>query len=207
LAPKIVDREERQRAIALTSVEIFGEKGFERTRMADVAKAAGIGKGTIYEYFKTKDDLMEGAVMALFADMADGLMPDMDADKSAAEILVAMLEMTFESIKAVAFAYRFFLEYMIHNSRQSDASPFLAEILNGYRQWLSTLLQRGIEAGEFRADLDTYATAAAIAAWVDGAVFHWFTLPDTVSLETMGQMFIETTLNGLRPRPTDDEEA
>lgn len=205
MSPKIVDREEKQRAIALASVEIFGEKGFERTRMEDVAKAAGIGKGTVYEYFKTKDELMEGAVMALFADMVGELMPDINSESSATEILTSTLENSLASIKAYLFAYRFLLEYMIHDSRSECRHSFLTEMLSGYRQWLSELLQRGMATGEFRSDLDTASAAASIAAWVDGAVFHWYTLPD-VSLESMGELFIELIINGLKPRTSETKE-
>ena len=207
MAPKIVNREERRRAIALASVEIFGEKGFEKTRMEDVAKAAGVGKGTIYEYFKTKDELLEGAAMMLFADMSGALMPDMEGEQSSTEILVSMLEQSIAAVKSYIFAYRFLLEYMIHDSRSDCEHSFMQEMLTGYREWLSMLLKRGVERGEFRSDLDTYAAASSIAAWVDGAVFHWYTLPDTVNLETMGQLYIELIVNGLKPRNTEQKEA
>ncbi len=205
MSPKIVDKEEKQRAIALASVDVFGEKGFERTRMEDVAKAAGVGKGTIYEYFKNKDELMEGAVAFLFADMAASLMPDDASKQSAIEMLTDMLQKAVASIKSYLFAYRFLLEYMIHTSRKDPSKSFMGDILRGYRQWLSEVLRKGISDGEFRSDLDTDAAAAAIAAWVDGAVFHWYTLPDTVSLETMGDLFIEMTINGLRTRALGKE--
>lgn len=198
MAPKIVNKEEKQRAIALASIDIFGEKGFDRTRMEDVAKAAGVGKGTIYEYFKTKDELMEGAVEALFVDMEGSLMPSFDEDASPSDILVLMLEKTIASVKQVGFAYRFFLEYMIHISRKDQSSTFMANVLTGYRYFLCNLIEQGMAVGEFRDDLEPMETAAALAAWVDGAIFHWYLLPDTVSFEAMGKRFIDATLNGLR---------
>ena len=204
MAPKIVDKEEKRKAIALASVDVFAEKGFERTRMEDVAKAAGVGKGTLYEYFKTKDEMMEGAVEALFADMAGDLMPSFDESASPTDVLIMMLKKTVVAIKQVGFAYRFFLEYMIHISRKDPSETFIGAMLTGYRQFLANLIKQGMAAGEFRDDMDPFETAASMAAWVDGAVFHWYTLPNTVSLETMGERFIEMTLDGLRPRKTKE---
>lgn len=198
LSPKLVDKEEKKKVIALASIEVFSEKGFDRTRMEDVAKVAGVGKGTIYEYFKTKDDLMEGAVSTLFADMAGALLPDLEADASPSQMLISMLEKSVTAVKQVGFAYRFFLDYMIQISRKNAAETFVGEMLSEYRRVLAELVKKGMAKGEFRSDLDPLEAAAAMAAWVDGAVFHWYTLPNTVSLEAMGKNFIEMTLNGLK---------
>ena len=205
MSPKIVDKEQKKKDIALASIEIFSEKGFEKTRMEDVAKAAGVGKGTIYEYFQTKDELMEFAVASLFEGMAGDLMPNAEAPVSATELLISMLEKSVEAIKQIGFAYRFFLEYMIRISRKDAMETFIGEMLTEYRCFLAGLLRQGMETGEFRKDIDPFETAASIAAWVDGAVFHWYTLPNTVSLEVMGKRFIDTILVGLRPR-SDSEQ-
>ena len=200
MAPKIVDKEEKQRAIALAAVEVFGEKGFERTRMEDVAQVAGVGKGTLYEYFKTKDALMDGAMGALFAGMAGDLMPSFEEGASATEMLVSLVESSVRAIKSIGFSYCFFLEYMIHLKRNNVAESLITEMLTGYRYFLADLIRQGMATGEFRKDLDPFETAASLAAWVDGAVFHWFTLPDTVSLEAMSKRFLEVTVAGLSAR-------
>ena len=148
---------------------------------------------------------MEFAVAVLFEGMAEDLMPSVDAPASATEILIAMIEKSVESIKQIGFAYRFFLEYMIRVSRKDAMETFIGEMLTEYRHFPAGLLQQRIEAGEFRRDLEPYETAASIAAWVDGAVFHWYTLPNTVSLEVMGKRFIEMILAGLRQRSESEQ--
>ena len=49
---------EKRRRIFDAAVEVFADKGFESARMADIASAAGVAEGTIYLYFKSKDDLL-----------------------------------------------------------------------------------------------------------------------------------------------------
>ncbi len=64
MSPKIVDKEKRKEEIALATLEVFAEKGFEATSMSQIAKIVGIGKGTIYEYFESKEEVILSAIKA-----------------------------------------------------------------------------------------------------------------------------------------------
>lgn len=52
----------KQEIILKSGIGMFIEKGFAKTKVSDIAKNAGIGKGTVYEYFKSKDDLFKGCI-------------------------------------------------------------------------------------------------------------------------------------------------
>ena len=59
----ISDRKaERQASIILAAHEVFSSKGFHQAKMEEIAKKAGVGKGTLYEYFKSKRELFCGMV-------------------------------------------------------------------------------------------------------------------------------------------------
>ena len=55
--PKIVDKAAKKNEILLAAMRLFAEKGVVNSKMADIAIAAGIGKGTIYEYFRSKEEI------------------------------------------------------------------------------------------------------------------------------------------------------
>ena len=55
--PKIVDKEAKKLDIVHAALKEFARRGVANTKMADIATAAGIGKGTIYEYFKDKNEM------------------------------------------------------------------------------------------------------------------------------------------------------
>ena len=57
MAARIVDRQEKARQIIQHATAIFAHKGYNATKIDDVAASAGIGKGTVYEYFESKQDL------------------------------------------------------------------------------------------------------------------------------------------------------
>src|SRR5580704_4327091 len=65
--------ENKRRLIVETAVKLFSEQPFHKVRLDDVAEAAGVGKGTVYIYFKNKEELYYSLVYEGFAEMIDGL--------------------------------------------------------------------------------------------------------------------------------------
>jgi AcrR family transcriptional regulator len=62
MSPKFVNKELKIREIARAAIALFSKKGFAATSVEEIAEAAGIGKGTIYEYFKTKEGVFVAAI-------------------------------------------------------------------------------------------------------------------------------------------------
>ena len=54
----IVNKEEKRKSIAISCSELLLDNGIESITIAQIAKSAGVGKGTIYEYFSNKDDIV-----------------------------------------------------------------------------------------------------------------------------------------------------
>jgi AcrR family transcriptional regulator len=65
--------ENKRRAIMQTAVKLFSERPFDQVRLEEVAAAAGVGKGTVYIYFKSKEELYYGLVYDGFADLVRDL--------------------------------------------------------------------------------------------------------------------------------------
>lgn len=74
--PKIVDKAQKRYEIADASKELLLQKGIAQLTVSEVAKHAGIGKGTIYQYFKSKDDI----VFAIFNALIDQELEELDKD-------------------------------------------------------------------------------------------------------------------------------
>ncbi|RXJ88761.1 TetR family transcriptional regulator [Arcobacter sp. CECT 8983] len=58
MSPRKINKEEKRREIALASCDLIYEVGMKKLTVAEVARTAGIGKGTIYEYFENKEDII-----------------------------------------------------------------------------------------------------------------------------------------------------
>jgi len=53
---------EKQNAILKSAYQVFTEKGFHQAKVSEIAQLAGVGKGTIYEYYVSKEDLLRGVI-------------------------------------------------------------------------------------------------------------------------------------------------
>ena len=58
MAPRVVDKEQRRKEIALSCLDLIHDVGIKKLTVSQVAQTAGIGKGTIYEYFENKEDII-----------------------------------------------------------------------------------------------------------------------------------------------------
>src|ERR1700733_3995476 len=69
-SPKSGPRSDKRDRILRAAVKVFAKNGFYATRVSEVAKAAGVADGTIYLYFKSKDELL----VSLFEDRVERLL-------------------------------------------------------------------------------------------------------------------------------------
>jgi len=66
-------REESKTKIIAVALQLFSKKGFENTSISDIAKAAGISKGLTYNYFKSKDELLEATLLFILNNVVEVL--------------------------------------------------------------------------------------------------------------------------------------
>jgi AcrR family transcriptional regulator len=148
-------KEARPGEIIEAALRLFADRGFAATKLEDVAAAAGIGKGTIYLYFPTKEDLFRAVVRQAVVPNLDAAVALLeDPDRPAADILRAiaerfllMLDTDLTAIPKLVIA-------------ESGNFPALArfyaeEVIFKGMALIRGVLARGIERGEFRPiDLD-----------------------------------------------------
>ncbi len=79
MAPRSVDKEEKARQIIAHATIVFAERGYNATTIDAIAERAGIAKGSVYQYFKSKTDLFfavfEAQTQEYYSAMSDNV-PD-----------------------------------------------------------------------------------------------------------------------------------
>lgn len=168
--PKIVDREAMQDAILDASMQVYVRKGFAGATMADVARQAGLAKGTVYLYFESKEALTQALARRHFARL-EGTLSSAPPCKSLDEFL-ALLEQTLDRTARDADGVRVFFE-VFGPSFASDI--FAAEVAGFFDRvgaYYGAQLQRLAANGQAAPDMDTEATGRALAAMLDGLVLH-----------------------------------
>jgi AcrR family transcriptional regulator len=138
----------RRHAIFAAALPLFLEKGFEETSMRAVAAAAGMGKSSLYDYFKTKDEI-------LLWGMEDELF-DLNAlaEKIASQPLPAVQRLHQVMEKHLEFLLarkEFYLKLSFEVSRLSLESQKRLQVgRHAYQDRIRRLIEEGIQEGAFR---------------------------------------------------------
>ncbi|MHB8896588.1 MAG: TetR/AcrR family transcriptional regulator, partial [Candidatus Geothermincolia bacterium] len=90
--PRKVDKEEKAAAIGQAALKVFIKKGYHHTKMADIAGAAGIGKGTVYEYFQDKAEILKSIFADYYSAFGEGAARAMSGVATPGGRLIALVD-------------------------------------------------------------------------------------------------------------------
>jgi AcrR family transcriptional regulator len=164
-------KEARPDEILAAALASFAERGFAATRLEDVAARAGISKGTLYLYFKSKEDLFEAVVRAT-------LLPNLARIEALAASFegpsAVLLERLLLTIAGVAGSQVGAIPKLViaeAGNFPELARFYLEEVVRRGLRLISTILRRGIARGEFRpVDVD-HAVFCVIAPMLIAALW------------------------------------
>jgi AcrR family transcriptional regulator len=199
--------EVRPQQILEAAFRVFGTRGLHQATLDDVARAAGITKGTIYLYFPSKAALFSAMLRARVSD----LLPPMQASdgRSTASLhrqLVMLAQRLYQFFKSPAFLAMY--RTMVGEAPQfPEAAALLYRegILPANRR-LAELFRRGIASGEFRA-LDPLIAARALVGMLQVFVVSQrllggqriFPIADAKIVRTVTEIFFRGLLASSRP--------
>jgi len=197
MTPKIVDKKEKKQQILEAAIRVFAKFGLPNTRMLHIAQAAGIGKGTIYEYFRSKEDLFIAAFNAFVKESNTRIekrvrqIHDPEeklrayfrgwieiADSDVMELADIMLDMWAEGIRSTEEKDKFNLKGMYEN----------------YREQIVQILDEGVRQKKFK-PMDTTIVSSIIIGTLDGLFIQWIMDRDIFqireAMETLERIIID----------------
>ena len=148
-------KEDRPGEIIAAALHLFSDRGYAATKLEDVATAAGIGKGTIYLYFPTKEHLFRAVVRRAVLPNLDAVAAMVaDPNLSASDILRAMAQRFLQLLDTDLTAIPKLV--LAESGNFPTLAQFYAEeVVYKGMALIRGVLARGIERGEFRPiDLD-----------------------------------------------------
>jgi AcrR family transcriptional regulator len=157
---------QRRAAILSAAQELFSERGFKGTTMQEVSEGAGLSKGTVYLYFKSKEELYLSVCIMSIAGFGERLEAAWDSAKGLeARIKAVYLAYIRYSLEEPA-VFRVLRDTFLEQVRQNLSRKTIEETSGIIKEWLeneSRLVQEAIDCGKFAADLDPYTFS--VAAW------------------------------------------
>jgi TetR/AcrR family fatty acid metabolism transcriptional regulator len=187
--------------ILKAAVKVFARSGFHATRVSEVAKAAGVADGTIYLYFKSKEELLvslfEDRVGKLLAFMREELPKKADAPTR----LRAVIDMQLGLLEGE----RDLAEVITVILRQSTRlmKEFAAPHFSAYLDAIAKIITEGQAAGAFRLDVSPHIAARAIFGALDGITLTWaLGRAEQGALGRAAGQLTDVLLRGLAPSPS-----
>jgi TetR/AcrR family transcriptional regulator, fatty acid metabolism regulator protein len=153
------------------AVIVIAENGYHQAQVSKIAKQAGVADGTIYLYFKNKEDILVSLFQEKMGMFIEKIEEEIKLKRSAAEKLYTLIEKHFSLLaedRHLAIVTQLEL-------RQSNKELRLRinEVLKGYLNIVDKIILSGQETGEFRENLDLRLTRQMIFGTIDETVTTW----------------------------------
>jgi AcrR family transcriptional regulator len=161
-------RRARRRQILDVARQVFAEQGFHATRMSDIAQAAGVSQGTLYHYFRSKDDLFL-ALCSTWADLMEaGLKGLSEEATSAADKMSAMSHLAMAFFRADEELMPVLVEFWAYALHNPKATERFRALFGTMRHAYVAILEEGIANGEFK-QVDAQTLSVLPLVILDGA--------------------------------------
>jgi AcrR family transcriptional regulator len=200
LAAPLADAvEARRRRILDAAARCFAERGFARTRIDEVARAARVSRALVYHHFGSKEALAEAVQEHMLDEWTSEVDAAIAAAKTVGDALAAWLRINLADTRRRPLLRAINADPAILAGFEDAARRSTAE----WRDKLSKLLQRGVARGELCQDLDVESTAEVLRAMQIGMMQHLFT--DQPYVDVSGERHLraatELLVAGLRRAP------
>jgi len=196
--PKIINKKRKKQQILEAAIEVFARKGFKETKISSIAENAGIGKGTVYEYFTSKDELFQNAfylfmdeINNAIAEKIYNILDPMEKIKAFFNACIELLDSPLSDFMEVILD--FWAEGI--KNKDKEAGIDLKTMYEEYRLMIQNLLDDCIIQNKLR-KVDTHITSSLIIGALDGLMIQWvvdknvFDLKD--GIKSLGDMVIDS---------------
>src|SRR5919108_1905120 len=184
---------EKPQQILDAAVRVFARTGFYNSRVSDIAREAGIASGTIYLYFKTKDDILVTLFREKMADWVAHARREIAAEPDALAKLRRLVQLHFHVLETdpdLAEVVQVELRQGHKFFRGASAHE-----VSAYFELIASVLEEGIAAGQIRKDLPVKIATKTLFGAMDQLATSWVlgkrTYRLTDSAEAVATIFLK----------------
>ncbi|MFC4409846.1 TetR/AcrR family transcriptional regulator [Chungangia koreensis] len=186
----------KYRQIIDAAVVVFAENGYHQAQVSKIAKQAGVADGTIYLYFKSKEEILIQMFQEKMSVFVTNLKEILKEDNSAAEKLYKMVENHFN----VLYSDKLLATVTQLELRQSNKEIRLRinEVLKEYLSLLDEILIEGRKNGEFDEGMDVRLARQMVFGTIDETITTWVMNDQKYNLMDLAPKVYKLLLNGMR---------
>jgi AcrR family transcriptional regulator len=199
--PKIVDKEQKRIEIARKTMPLLAKYGYENTPVRKITAEAGIGKGTFYEYFTDKEDVLNEIIRLVIEDWARWVINKIGNSDDPLKVLLSMLkdgtnlDTTMEQNMII---YVDLWRWAVSYKESDEFIPKFRHYLTNAKNAMTDLIKDAQNKGLIKMEVDSSAIAAVWIALIDGMCLHYMILKPEYNVDEICQSFFVSLLNGIK---------
>lgn len=144
----IVDKVQKRKDIAFSCKDLFIQNGINSLTISEIAKVAGVGKGTLYEYFNNKEEIVFELVDIMMKEHSGKLHITLSEQSSVKNMVKKFSEFFYtDENSELRTIYREFVSIALMTPNKKMLA-FQTECFNNYYTWFEEIFKRGVQEGE-----------------------------------------------------------
>ncbi|MBE0583666.1 MAG: TetR/AcrR family transcriptional regulator [Desulfofustis sp.] len=189
----------KRKAILEAAIKLFSRKGYDQTSIEELAREAGIGKGTVYSYFQTKKEIVRAFCEEELDYTRSQLAAHTNSDSSLQEQLLVLFMAEFTHITENRDFGRIYLQESVFPREHHGAADL--EMQNQYFEMLYPIYRKAQRRGELSSDLELLHIAGHFYALKLLILSCWYNgmIPTEEIPEAMTTL-INQVIDGLKPK-------
>ena len=190
-----IGKNHKYHQILEAAVKVFARQGFYQSTVAQIAKEAGVADGTIYLYFKNKDDILVQFFSFRTKQVFDSFREEVDRAEASSDKLRNLVRRHLAEFQRDRDGAIVFQVETHQNSRLAEAQ--IREMSQMYRDLISEIVEQGQQEGTIRKDLYVGLVKRFIIGAVDEVINTWLHSDGEYDLVSMADPLVELFLKGI----------
>ncbi len=172
----------------------FSRQGYHHSTMDDIVVESELSKGTLYWYFKSKEELLVSVISSLLEDhINEGTFARLEHYPTASAKLRALNQSMMAHNEQLEGFFNLFVEFWASNSHNENISHLWLKPLLQYKSIIVNIIEQGIDTGEFR-PVDVESLAWSFMDVYDDLATYMMLKPD---MNQISEVHLTTLLRGL----------
>ena len=201
MAPRPDVSDQRRNQIMEAALTVFSRLGFERASMDNIAKEAGVSKGALYLYYKSKDAIIAKLLQLLFDQALKQVRILAAGEGSVTEQLLAFTRVLTREMDRMAAMQPISLQFYAIAARHPTIRQHLRAYFKEYRTLMEEVIQRGVAQDELRADINPTEAAITLTALLEGLALVWLIDPQATDWHVQVESSTKLLIQGLSASP------
>ena len=195
--PKRVNKDEKREKLVQAAIPVFAKHGFREAKMSEIAIKADVGKGTLYEYFESKDELFLATFKVWFSYFNEQMQEIINKEKNSYKQLRTFYDQLFATVQQYGELYYIYFDFWSELTRNERINKGeIANVYQSLRELFAGVIEEGIDAKVFK-EVDPMLVGTTLVAIFDGLLMQWLIDKSSFSIKDTGSNAIKAYLDSI----------